>query len=74
VDKVALGQVFSKHFGFPYQSLFHQIFHPHNHPGQIAIDQFMADVPSVPGWTPPPIIRNKKIIVTLIFLGTMALN
>jgi hypothetical protein len=32
VDKVALGQVFSENFGFPCQSLFHQILHHHNHP------------------------------------------
>jgi hypothetical protein len=32
VDKVALGQVFSEDFGFPCLS-FHQILHPHNHPG-----------------------------------------
>jgi hypothetical protein len=25
VDKVALGQVFSGYFGFPYQFLFHQL-------------------------------------------------
>jgi hypothetical protein len=35
VDKVALGQVFSEYFGFPCQSLFHQICHHHNHPGQV---------------------------------------
>jgi hypothetical protein len=35
VDKVALGQVFSKYFGFPCQSSFHQILHHHNHPGQV---------------------------------------
>jgi hypothetical protein len=34
VEKVALGQVFSEYFGFPCQSLFHQILH-HNHPGQV---------------------------------------
>jgi hypothetical protein len=34
VDKVALGQVFSEHFGFPCHS-FHQILHSHNHPGQV---------------------------------------
>jgi hypothetical protein len=34
VDKVALGQVFSEYFGFPCHS-FHQILHPHNHPGQV---------------------------------------
>jgi hypothetical protein len=32
VDKVALGQVFSKYFGFPCQSSFHQILH-HNRLG-----------------------------------------
>jgi hypothetical protein len=34
VDEVALGQVYSKYFGLPFQSSFHQILHPHNHPGQ----------------------------------------
>jgi hypothetical protein len=34
VDKVALRQVFSEYFGFPCHS-FHQILHPHNHPGQV---------------------------------------
>jgi hypothetical protein len=31
VDKVALGQVFSEHFGFPCQSSFHQLLHNHHH-------------------------------------------
>jgi hypothetical protein len=35
VDEVALGQVFSEYFSFPCQSSFHQILHPHNHPGQV---------------------------------------
>jgi hypothetical protein len=35
VNKVALGQVFSEYFGFPCQSSFHQILHPHNHPEQV---------------------------------------
>jgi hypothetical protein len=35
VDKVALGQVFSEFFGFPCHFSFHQILHPHNHPGQV---------------------------------------
>jgi hypothetical protein len=35
VDKVALGQVFSEYFGFFYQSSFHEILHPHTHPGQV---------------------------------------
>jgi hypothetical protein len=37
VDKVALGQVFFEYFGFPRQSSFHQIFHPHNHPEQLQL-------------------------------------
>jgi hypothetical protein len=35
VDKMALGQVFSEYFGFPYQSSFHQILHHYNQPGQV---------------------------------------
>jgi hypothetical protein len=31
VDKVALGQVFSKYLGFPCQSSFHQLLHNHHH-------------------------------------------
>jgi hypothetical protein len=34
VDKVAPEQVLSEYFGFPCHS-FHQILHPHNHPGQV---------------------------------------
>jgi hypothetical protein len=35
VDKVASGQVFSEYFGFPCRNCaFHQLLHPHNHPGQ----------------------------------------
>jgi hypothetical protein len=30
VDKVALGQVFSEHFGFPCQSSFHRLLHNHH--------------------------------------------
>jgi hypothetical protein len=33
VDKLTLGQVLSEYFGFHCQSSFHQIIHPHNHPG-----------------------------------------
>jgi hypothetical protein len=37
VDKVALGQVFSKYFGFPCQSSFYQFLHNHltYHPGLV---------------------------------------
>jgi hypothetical protein len=34
-DKVTLGRVFSEYFGFPFQSSFRQIVHPHNHPGHV---------------------------------------
>jgi hypothetical protein len=38
VDKVPSGQVFPKYFGFPCQNRsFHQLLHPHNHPGQTRI-------------------------------------
>jgi hypothetical protein len=33
VDRVALGQVFSEHFSFPCQSLFHQFVYHHYRPG-----------------------------------------
>jgi hypothetical protein len=34
VDKVASGPTFSEYFGFPCQNRsFHQLLHPHNHPG-----------------------------------------
>jgi hypothetical protein len=32
---VVLLQVFSEYFCFPCQCSFHQILHPHNHPGQV---------------------------------------
>jgi hypothetical protein len=35
VHKLALGQVFSEHFIFVCQFLFHQILRPHNHLGQV---------------------------------------
>jgi hypothetical protein len=41
VDKVALGQVFSEYFGFPYQSLFYKLLHNHHHlsPGAGTVGQ-----------------------------------
>jgi hypothetical protein len=47
VDKVAFGQVFSEYFGFLCQNRsFHQLHHPHNHPGQFAEALRSADHPS----------------------------
>jgi hypothetical protein len=33
VEKAALGQAFSKYFGFPCHSSFLEFLHHHNHPG-----------------------------------------
>jgi hypothetical protein len=47
VDKVESGQVFSEYFGFSCQNhSFHQLLHPHNHPGQLAEALRRADHPS----------------------------
>jgi hypothetical protein len=49
VDKVALGQVFSEYFGFPFQFSFHQLLHIHHHHlslGAGTTGQLGADVPS----------------------------
>jgi hypothetical protein len=50
VDKVALGQVFSEHFGFPCQFSFHQFLHNHPHlsSGAGTIGQKVAAVLKVP--------------------------
>jgi hypothetical protein len=47
VNKVALGQVFSKYFGFPCRS-FHRVLHSHLHPSSsaAAIGQIMAHIPT----------------------------
>jgi hypothetical protein len=58
VDKVALRQVFSEYCGFPCQTSFHQILHPHNHPGQV------TEVASVPKLdSPSPLFELKNISV-----------
>jgi hypothetical protein len=53
VGKVALGQVFSEYFGFPWQFSFHRLLHTHHlSSGAGTIGQLVADVPSGPGLTP----------------------
>jgi hypothetical protein len=43
VNKLALGQVFSKYFGFPCQNQScHQLLHHHNHLGQARRDLAMS--------------------------------
>jgi hypothetical protein len=58
VDKVALGQGFSKYFGFPCQFSFHQMLHTHLSSGAGTIGQLVADVPS--GFSPTPPHKKKK--------------
>jgi hypothetical protein len=63
VDKVALGQVFSEHFGFPCQSSFHQLLHNHHHlsSGAGTIGKMVADVPSGLNLTPPQETKKKNL-------------
>jgi hypothetical protein len=49
MDKMALDQVLSEYFGFPYQFSFHRLFHIHHHHlsfGASTIGQLVADVPN----------------------------
>jgi hypothetical protein len=57
---VALGQVFSEYYGFPCQSLFHQLLHNHPHlsPGAGTIGQKW---PQYKGLGPTP-LAIKKIL------------
>jgi hypothetical protein len=59
VDKVALGQVFSEYFGFPYQFSFHRLLHTRLSSGAGTVGQILADVPSGLSLTPP---QEKKTI------------
>jgi hypothetical protein len=52
VEKVALGQVSSEYFGFPYPFSFHQMLHTHLSSGAVTIGKLMADVPSGLSLTP----------------------
>jgi hypothetical protein len=64
VDKVALGQVFSKYFSFPCQFSFHQLLHIHPHhlsSGAGTIGQIVANIPSGPSLTPSQEIKKKYI-------------
>jgi hypothetical protein len=65
VDKVALGRVFSEHFGFPCQSSFHQILHPHNHPGHVQWIKLVAD----PVGLHHPLYKIKKKLMLTVTKG-----
>jgi hypothetical protein len=54
MNEVALGQVFSEYFGFPYQFLFHRLLHIHHlSSGAGTTGKLVADVPSGLSLTPP---------------------
>jgi hypothetical protein len=54
VDKVVLGQVFSKYFGFPCQFLFHWLLHTHHLSSRAGtIGQLVANIWSGRSLTPP---------------------
>jgi hypothetical protein len=59
-EKVALGQVFSEYFGFPRQSSFHKILHPHNQPGQVQIGDRRAEWTQL-NYNPTNQIKNKYL-------------
>jgi hypothetical protein len=62
VDKVALGQVFSKYFGFPCQFSFHRLLHTHHlSSGAGTIGQIVADIPSGLSLTPPQETKKKQL-------------
>jgi hypothetical protein len=46
VDEVALGQVFSEYFGFPYKFSYHRLLHIHHHlpSGASTVDQLVPEV------------------------------
>jgi hypothetical protein len=62
VDRVALGQVFCKYFGFPCHFSFHQLLHTHHlSSGGGTIGQILADVPSGLSLTPPQEAKKEKL-------------
>jgi hypothetical protein len=69
VDKVALGQVFFKHFGFPCLYSFHRLLHTRHLPyGAGTVGQLVVDVPSGLSLTPPQETRYTLILQMAQFL------
>jgi hypothetical protein len=61
-DKVTLGQVFSKYFGFSCQFSFHQLLQTHNlSSGPATIGQVVAYVPSGLSLTHPKKKKKRKL-------------
>jgi hypothetical protein len=64
VDRGALGQVFSKHFGFLCQFLFHRLLRTHRlSPGAGTVGQIVADVPSGLSLAPPQEIKETLMVL-----------
>jgi hypothetical protein len=61
VDKVALEQVSSEHFGFPCQFSFHQMLHTNLPSGAGTIGQLVADLPSGLSLNPSHEPLRKKV-------------
>jgi hypothetical protein len=76
VDKVALGQIFSEHFGFSCQFSFRPMLHTHLSAGHGTIGQSVADVPSGLSLTPPHEIKKKMEVCapTMAFLDRKGVN
>jgi hypothetical protein len=67
MDNVVLGQIFSKYFGFPFQSSFHQLLHNHHHLSIVSgwyKRPIVAAVPSGLSLTPVRIIN----FISLLFI------
>jgi hypothetical protein len=58
VDKVALGQVFSEHFGFSCHYSFHKLFYTHHISGTGAVGELVADIQSGLSFTLPQEIKR----------------
>jgi hypothetical protein len=64
VDKVALGQVFSKYFCFPCQFSFHRLLHTHHLPPRAGtIGQLVAGIPSGHSLTSSQEIKKNRLSV-----------
>jgi hypothetical protein len=74
VNKMTLGQVFSKYFGFPCQFSFHQLLHIHLSSGSGTIDQLMADVPSGLSLIPPEETKKQRILDVMWVCGNSSIQ
>jgi hypothetical protein len=64
---VALVQIFSEYFGFPYQFSFHQLLHTHQSSGTGTIGQTVAGVPSALSLTLSQELKKQVDIETVLW-------